>query len=453
MKEKEEHIEDAVVVEDAIQETVLEATIPAIPEVFFIEDKEYSLAVVADLDKRAKALAKKATPKSFEDKKLWEQIFDLKQEAVKMRTTPENKRKEVSKPVQAFLKELKTKTDRIGEAAQKIQDDLEALLTTKENWEAEKIRLEEERIQKRTDGRIAELFALDTKFDPSNGTYAFEYSPGTVMSKVQIEDFDDEEWAETLKDIEEAKVAHEAEVKALAEKKEQEDKEAKEKLDAAQKEIDDAKEALLTKQLRLRTKELTLSNAGFANGSWVLGGQSFSPEDLRDLTDEEWDAKIELANKPQESKISPDDKKMVMDAIDNLVADVDTPLESLQVPQEKDRLEPMFPPPTTLNGQPYYVTKPENTAPVVDPLGDVIAEKVEAHEAHQNEVDGIITAELTFTPEKPFEEIFLKGTSFVRIFPIDYEDQALDINKDWIQNMSQLGDNDLIYLFYTKPKK
>src|SRR5690606_2402559 len=146
-------------------------TLPSVPDVFYIEEKEYSLAVVSELDKEADKLLKKATPASYEDKKAWDAIFDKKQEAVKVRTTLEKKRKDVVKPITDFTSTLKSKTDTIGNAAKAVQDKLDAALTLKENWEAEQARIEAERIAKRTEQRKEELRALGGLYDVESGTF------------------------------------------------------------------------------------------------------------------------------------------------------------------------------------------------------------------------------------------------------------------------------------------
>lgn len=404
-KETPIEIEEAVIVED-IQETVLESQLPAIPEKFFVEGKEYSLAVVDELDERAKKLIKKATPDTYENKKIWDEIFDLKQEAVKLRTIPENKRKEYSKPVNDFLKELKSKTDKIGDAAKAVQDSLDALLTKKENWEEEKRKEEEAKIEKRTNQRISDLYGIGGKFNPDNNSYILNES--AVIAKIQIQEFDDEEWSELFAEY---KADYEAEQKRIADEKEQAEKEAAELKTKA--------DALADKQLKMRRKELDLMGAEFIGGAWVINAVVFAPEDLVDLTFEEWEEKIELASIPVEEE--------------EIASAAETADEA-----EADSLPP--------EGYTSSVSAP------IDPLEAIVQEKVNEHVEHQNKVDGKVSITFEFSPEQPYIEHNFAGTSLIRLFPAEYEAEATDIKKEWVLGTGGIEELGLYSITYKRKR-
>src|SRR5690606_5153034 len=109
------------------------------------------------------------------------------------------------------------------------------------------------------------------------------------INKVQIEEFDDEEFQEVLDDLIANRLAQKEADRIAQEKKEQEAKDLKDKEDK-----------LIEKQLKLRTKELNMLEATFQDNFWLVGEVRFYPEDLRDLDDDEWEAKIE------ESQIEPE---------------------------------------------------------------------------------------------------------------------------------------------------
>lgn len=394
---KPEEIQEVEIIEEeVIQETELDTTLPAIPEKFFVEGKEYSIIAVKEMEERADKLIKKATPETYGDKKLWDQVAELKQEAVKMRTQPENKRKEIVKPVNDFLTNLKSKTDAIGTEAKKVEEKLKDAIQKRENWEEEKRKEEEAAKLKRTNERIEKLIALEASCDPIRGTYSFVFDSGaTVINKVQVEEFDDEEFDEVLEDIR---------TNAIAQK--EADRLAEEKRIQEAKDLKDKEDKLVEKQLKLRTKELTMLGAGFANGAWIVNGVYFHPEDLRDLDDDAWEAKIEESQQEPELPEAPEDN----------------------TPEEKpvSTLKPVA------AGYIYGNEDPDITPIHEDQLSAVINENVKAHEDHQAKVNGDVHIEFVFSKDKPFIEHNFAGTSKIRLFPEEYAEEAENINPDWV---------------------
>lgn len=407
MSKSKTEIEDAVIVEE-ITETVLEATLPSVPDVFYIEEKEYSLAVVSELDKEADKLLKKATPASYDDKKVWDAIFDKKQEAVKVRTTLEKKRKDVVKPITDFASTLKSKTDTIGNAAKAVQDKLDAALTLKENWEAEQARIEAERIAKRTEQRKEELRAMGGLYDVESGTFTFPYSEQTVNT-VQLETWDDEDWSY---EKEELSTFYAEEQKRIAD--EEAEKAAKEA------EVLAKEKALADKQLAMRAKELKLEGFTFDEGL-----QSYTKNDVvihvlavKSMSDEDWDAEIERAN------TEPVD-------VTEETSEVNTP--EINLPPSDESAD----------------TSTEDPSPF-DPLASIIGDKVAAHVEHQEEVDGVVRVTLEFSNDQPYIDVPFKNT-FIRIFPESLDDRAtVHLSSDKISAKGTHVESGLILLAVKK---
>lgn len=399
---KPEEIQEVEIIEEeVIIETKLDTTLPAIPEKFFVEGKEYSIAAVKEVEERADKLIKKATPETYGDKKLWDQVAELKQEAVKMRTQPENKRKELVKPVNEFLTNFKSKTDAIGAEAKKVEDKLKEAIQKRDNWEEEKRKEEEAAKLKRTNERIEKLMALEASCDPIRGTYSFVFDSGaTVINKVQIEEFDDEEFNEVLEDIR---------TNAIAQK--EADRLAEEKRIQEAKDLKDKEDKLIEKQLKLRTKELNMLDATFQDNFWLVGEVRFYPEDLRDLDDDEWEAKIEESQKEEEMV-----EVFVNQKGDIILADDEVPMSYEEVHGVAASNE-------------ANTSSPE---PSNDPLSAIISENVKAHEYHQAKVNGDVHIEFVFSKDKPFIEHNFAGTSKIRLFPEEYAEEAENINPDWV---------------------
>lgn len=430
VKIKPEEIQEVEIIEEeVIQETELDTTLPAIPEKFFVEGKEYSIIAVKEMEERADKLIKKATPDTYGDKKLWDQVAELKQEAVKMRTQPENKRKEIVKPVNDFLTNLKSKTDAIGTEAKKVEEKLKDAIQKRENWEEEKRKEEEAAKLKRTNERIEKLIALEANCDPIRGTYSFVFDSGaTVINKVQVEEFDDEEFNELLEDLRTSAIAQKEADRLAEEKRIQEAKDLKDKEDK-----------LIEKQLKLRTKELNMLDATFQDNFWLVGSVRFYPEDLRDLDDDAWEAKIE------ESQVIPEASTEETSAPETLSPESDT-----NVPEEGNNASYAMSGHVPVPAAGYiYGDENRDEAPITrDPLAEVINENVKAHEDHQARVNGEIKTEFVFSKDKPFIEHNFAGTSKIRLFPEQYQEEATNINPDWVLGTGAIDELDLYTITY-----
>lgn len=397
-KKKETEIEEAVVIEETTEAlSVVEkiaTSLPAIPDSFVIDGNEYSVAVVDEMAKEADKLLAKATPSTYGSKAIWDEVSTLKNKLVKMRTTPDNKRKELSKPFQDFVKTIKEKTDAVGNAAKAIQDKLDAALLAKEEHEAELARQEAEKIAKRTELRKEELRALGGVYDIDSGSFTFPHNPGTVVGVLQLQEYDDAEWTNELKIVQEA---WDAEQKRIADEEAAKNAEVK----AAQ----DALAKLEEKKVALRGKELRLEGFEFDEElqSWKKGSAVVHVLGIAGYSDEDWDALIEEANKP----VSEDAATAATEPVQPL-----SPVAPIQ---------------------PSQATGTAPTAPVFDAIGAALGATVSAPAHREVSLDdiqpvleeGTVVKQLVFTNDNPYIDIALNKT-FLRIYPDEKDFEAND---------------------------
>lgn len=405
---KPENIEEAVVVEETTNAlTVAEniaQNLPIIPDAFFIDGEEYSIPRVKDMEKEAEALLKKATPETYNSSAIWEEVKNLKNRLVKMRTTPDNKRKELSRPFQDFVKEIKSKTDAVGNAAKEVQDKLDDALTAKENHEAEIARQEAEAKARRTEGRKESLRALGGSYDVDSGKFSFGYTP-EVVADMQIMEYDDPSWSNQYASIKEA---YDKEQERLQKIKEQEETEKAEALKAA--------EAANEKILKLRKRILELSGFVFNEGlqSFVRGDRALHVISVVGFSDEDFDA--------------------VIDGTEEIIQGPAIPSAPSVNTESQEAPKADYP---KIDIQP---------APA-DPLGQAIAGMTGHVTSDQDSVvaepDGAVRVSLVFYPEKPYLDIPLNRT-FVRLYPDELESEAMsNIPQDKIKAVRRTEDGAL----------
>lgn len=408
-KTKTETIEEAVIVEETTNAlTVAEniaANLPVIPEVFFIDGEEYSVPRVKEMEKEADALLKKATPETYSSTAIWEEVKVLKNRLVKMRTTPDNKRKELSKPFQDFVKEIKSKTDLVGNAAKSVQEKLDEALEAKENHELELARQEAEAKAKRTEQRKEDLRALGGSYDIEGGKFTFGYAPGVVVSDMQIMEYDDPSWANQYAEI---KSIWDAEQVRIDQEREKEEREKSEALKKAQEASD--------KIVKLRSKILQYEGFVFDEGMqcFVKNDVAIHVLSVAGYSEEDWEQAIESAN------------GVVEQAAESVEAT--TPAQAPEaLPTQEELSETPVP------------------APPSDPLASVIAGMTGQHEERVAELDGDVTVNLKFTKEKPCIDVKLNRT-FVRIYPDSLEAEAIgNVPQDKIKFTTRTDDGQLTF--------
>lgn len=396
-----EKIEEAVIIEETVNPIELTETIgsnlPTIPDVFFIDGEEFSVAKVEEMKAEAEALLKKATPETYSSTVIWEELKTLKNKLVKMRTTPDNKRKELTRPFNDFVKEIKAKTDAIGNAAKEIQDKLDEALIAKENHEAELARLEAEAKARRTEARKESLRLLGGMYDIDSGKFTFSYCP-EVVADMQIMEYDDPTWENQHNVI---KAEYKKEQDRLDNIKKQEEAEKLKALKEA--------EIANAQVLKLRKRLLDMSGFLFIDSqqSFVKNTVVLSIDDVIGLSEEEFDKALEDSDKQPEAEVTSAEP----------VAQTST----------------LPPPPAT------------PVAPAADPLGSVISQMTSQQEERVSELDGEVEVVLKFSKEKPFIDVKLNKT-FIRIYNDSLEAHALaNIPQNKIKLTTRTEDNQLTF--------
>lgn len=394
-----EKIEEAVIIEETVNPIELTETIgsnlPTIPDVFFIDGEEFSVAKVEEMKAEAEALLKKATPETYSSTVIWEELKTLKNKLVKMRTTPDNKRKELTRPFNDFVKEIKAKTDAIGNAAKEIQDKLDEALIAKENHEAELARLEAEAKARRTEARKESLRLLGGMYDVDSGKFTFSYCP-EVVADMQIMEYDDPTWENQHNVI---KAEYKKEQDRLDNIKKQEEAEKLKALKEA--------EIANAQVLKLRKRLLEMSGFLFVESqqAFVKNTVALSVSDVVSFSEDDFDKALEDSDKQPEAEATP--------------------------------AEPV--------AQTSTLPPPPPSAPVSDPLGSVISQMTSQQEERVSELDGEVEVVLKFSKEKPFIDVKLNKT-FIRIYNDSLESFALaGIPQNKIKLTTRTEDNQLTF--------
>lgn len=393
MAKKKQEIEEAQIIEETKTELVVneevetveateekdttyEAKLPAIPSVFIVNGNEHSLAAVSKLEKEANDLIKLATPETYEDKELWDKIDRKRLDARDQRTKLEAQRKKLVKPINDKLSELKATTDEIGAAAKEVEDKLQEVISKKQNWEEEQAEIERQRIAKRTKEREEKLRNLGGKFDFDALAFSFEHNPGLFINTEQLNEMSDTEFEAELKLAEETyqeELARQAKEKEDAEKALKEANEAKERADKASKDLIDLRVMLL-------------GGNGYQEdeGYFHKNGHTISPEQIAELSNEDFIKLTVEHNTPKEEVAEFDPNESPMEPVD-LPVDIDLP----EIP--------------------------------------VVNNSVSAESKKEEQIDfskNMKFISLKFTDDEPYIDMQM-GKSILRITHIDFEDASL----------------------------
>lgn len=428
MAKKKEEIEEAEVIQSKELSVKEDNKIILIKRPSAVTVNGEDISVELAKQKSKEALELKLTDP--DDKEKYKEIYKQKQLFVKGRTGIEKVYKENVKAAQAYVSDWKSFEKEIKTALATGEEHLDKQLKIYDDRVEELERQRLAKIKQRTNTRIERLLALDGRYDPLNETYSFEYS-GIIINKLQLDEFSDEEWSETVDELFALNTAFQ--------EAEKERELAKQKEEA---ELKEAQDKLSEKQIKLRTKELNLNGAEFKDNAWWINGISFSPVQLKDLTDEEWDKRIEDATTVVEEPAIPE----VIPVDNSIPVSVNIP----ELPSNTGTYMEYYGP-----DDPAIEDPNEQIEGINDPLGEVIAENVQAHKDHQALVDGTVIAEIEFNNEKPFIEFHIAGTSRMRIFPIEFETEATDLpdKNNTVINTGQVGDENLLFLIFKLPKQ
>lgn len=244
-----------------------------VPSSFKIGDQSYNKeTLIAQRDKDVKLVIT-----GVDDREGYKQAVTLRGQYRTLRTTLEKVRKEHFKPMQEYLKDYKAKTDELGAEAAIGEDYFDEMITAIDD-EKQRIKDEAEKeAQRKLQGRINELTALDAKFDGE--MYHFDYDESQFVSAFLLKDYSDVEFSEILSDIQ---AAYEVEQKRLADEKQRLEDEAEAKrladiaiAEQAEQNKQDAL-ALTERRTKLRIKELQMLGYSILKG--VSGSDYFSAE-------------------------------------------------------------------------------------------------------------------------------------------------------------------------------
>ena len=278
-----------------------------VPEAFLIGEQQINKEILL----ASKEADTKLVINGIGDKENYDKAVKLKASYRTTRTTLEKVRKEISKPYQDFVSDLKKKTDALGAICEEAEDYFAGIIAP---IDAEKERIKEEKAlaaQRALQARINELFVLGAKV--SGDRYFFDYDSSLIINSLQLKEFNDEEFGDFLEDVKTAFAENEhrkAEEARLAEEAERLRIEEQERLKAEQqaearrlqedREIQLAKEEeLLKKRYALRVKELKMLG-------YILqpNGIDFIKEGIKqhipttiwveNLSEEQWEAEIKF---------------------------------------------------------------------------------------------------------------------------------------------------------------
>lgn len=298
------------------QESELQA--PKLPAkvVFSIDNVEVNKAMLQTKVDEAMLISIDGT----KDKESMDKATKLRGELRTARTGVEKHRKAIAEPFNVFLKDLKLKSDELGEIARVGETHLD-----NEIKRIEKIK-EDEKAAKETaklvamQARITELMALGAKFDGIS-RYSFEYDPTLSINTLQLKDFEEEEWNEWL---EEVKASFAEEQTRLLEEEENAKKEKIATVNRAAENLAKARE-LEDKRTALRLKELKIN--GFTlnaeRNTWHYDGLSLDHGVIEIKPDDEWDKMIEDALAGVFKYTAPVEEEV--DVLDQVDAKINTP--------------------------------------------------------------------------------------------------------------------------------
>ena len=357
-----------------------------VPEAFLIGEQQINKEILL----ASKEADTKLVINGIGDKENYDKAVKLKASYRTTRTTLEKVRKEISKPYQDFVSDLKKKTDALGAICEEAEDYFAGIIAP---IDAEKERIKEEKAlaaQRALQARINELFVLGAKV--SGDRYFFDYDSSLIINSLQLKEFNDEEFGDFLEDVKTAFAENEhrkAEEARLAEEAERLRIEEQERLKAEQqaearrlqedREIQLAKEEeLLKKRYALRVKELKMLG-------YILqpNGIDFIKEGIKqhipttiwveNLSEEQWEAEIKF-------------------------------LESYTEPAPEDEL-PVFQNPMTFD------------------------EVIPNIEFEDPEDERVFIRELRFDMDNSHIELSVSAKHVVRIFPMELRNNAITYQK------------------------
>lgn len=326
-------------------------------------------------------------------------------EISKLRTSSESWRKEITKPVLAFQKELKSKVDKIGTLCADGEDYLKSIIEPIENFkESEKERINKEK-EIKAEERAKQLIEIGFIYNGA-GTYDFSLNGADFVLAQQLKDWNDEQFQ---CEYDRVKVEWDAEQERVA-------KVAKDKADA---------EAKLKTEVNLfadRIKNFRLKELKFEgyvlnqSGVYTNANNLITEADIANLTDEEWEAKLAHVEEVKPVKV-----ETVAETVDEAIQTLEDELDTLF---SGDSSFAEF---HTIPDVVEEVIESEHKAVDKTPLDlGAFDEKNRVQVTYMAQLDEeVFTTELTFTKETPYIETAL-GTMKLRLFHTETKSASLD---------------------------
>lgn len=376
--EKTEATENATPAEAGVslfEEQATKVSLPAIPTAFTLGGIEVS---IDSINKKVEEV-KKLKLADQTDKKTYDLIKKKATELQKTRTATQKFRTAVAKPINAWLKTLKTNVeDNIAAAVKPGEDHCAEQMKIYEDWEAKQERLENERIEKLVQSRRELLQAIGGEMNVASFSWYFKYS-GVLIENEELATWSDEEFTEVYNDLERNyKAYQEAELK-----KQQEAQEAKGLVVATRKQM-------------LQLMQYTENNGVYSKNGWTL-----SEAEIANSDEAAWMQLMMQHNTPKPTPASP-------------FAVPSNPTAATEAAAQPSTSAPSgFSPFAVAMSQPEPAAQEAQSAPV----------EVDTPELVQFTQEDALN--LLFPENKYYFDFPLKQTT-VRVFPTGAKEQASD---------------------------
>lgn len=402
---------------------------------FVLNEKEVTLTTIATKI----AEYDKIVIDGFLDKKNYNAVKQAKSDLLKTRTTLNKVAKaEVIDPINKWLTDYKGSLKEVSDALQAGQDKMDAKLTAIDQaFELEQQRKEKE-AQDRIQGRASGLANFGAIFDAEQGLYTFPYDGGLIINSLNLKDWEDLEYQEFIDQVVDSWNAEQLRLME-EEKKEAEEKE---RILTINSQLTEREKAIQDKQIKLRSKELTLMGATEDEGVWSLNGTEISLEDITTLDDDAWDAVIDRIGNAIQAPVS---ELESLEATFIASQGFDTEDDELTTDEAINTFRDIT------GGGSAFAPAPEELAPFVEATDEAIPEIGLAENEPETEQSGVVV-DILFNEDKPFIiHNFQKST--MRIFPAEYEAEANDgVLPGDIIDAGKLSETELQYLLIKKPK-
>lgn len=261
------------------EEAVKKIYLPEIPNSFILGGVEISTAAI----KKKSAEVLKIKLADEKDKATYERLKKHASELTKTRTSTKKFREDTSKKVNAWNKNFKKIVqDDIEEALKPAEDHCAAQIKIYTDYEAEQLRLEEERKEKQVQDRRVLLQAVGGDMNIASFSWTFKHHAAL------IENSDLEEWADVEFDTlhQELQASYQAQLKKEQEAKEDADK---------------------TKTLFINTRKQMLQLMGYTleGNEYLKNGHRLPETAVATLSEDGWMEMLTMHNTPVEQAPSP----------------------------------------------------------------------------------------------------------------------------------------------------